>query len=1346
MARLAAAALWLWASALALAAEAPPLAPWERAPLAADPKAVLAAAAGPAPEGAGTEVVFSEQTAEFDAEGRLVRTVHIVFRQLGATPASGWDGITTRWEPWHEARPVVEARVVGADGSVHLLDPATVTEGAVASDQSSEFYDARSLRAPLPALFQGSVVEVRTTVRERTPLFRGGYFGSYVFGFDAPARLDRLRLKAPASLPLRAEATGLTALPRRSVHDGTQEIVYEAGPLDAVQRGEPYSPRNAPPGLQVSFSTGRSWSELARGYAAQVDRQLAAGPLARGVGPPAGPSGDRVAIAQRALDWLHATVRYTGVELGEAAIVPRPPAETVARGYGDCKDMAALLVALLRRAGLRADVALVRSGWYDAPDDLPGLELFDHAIVHVGGEPELWIDPTDPDAVVGLLSSGDQGHQALVAARGTRGVVRLPAGGPEANRRIARRSVTLAEWGPAAVLDQESNWGLLAENQRALLGKNADAARDKLVDRVKGWSGAASISDAEVDDPRLAGAPARTSARASGASIGSTLSSGAYCSVSAARIFSLLPQELLSPAPSPRRTPFVVPFAFRAELTYDVVPPSGFEIHVLPEPVTKVFGPVRYDRTAARGTGGEVIVRLALEAGPGPLSPDEVAALQGYVQTDVSNALLLSFDDLATRALGDGEIKQALGIVRGRIAAHPTEALHHAQLARVLLAAGAGELARAEARRATELEPGFAWAQRTLGWILQFDLVGRQRRPGFDPAGAAAAYRRAIALDPKDVGVRMDLAQLLLVNDQGERYGRGAHLDEAIAVYRGIKQDLKADDADDDYADALARAGKVTELAALLPSLRDTPKRRALQVAVAAATHGEADALDEAARAGDDAARRSALALASIQLAAWRDYARSAALLGEAARGGSEETKVAPVIELFERLARPPPAARSDDGTSALVAELLTAVLGQAGPDVPRLKALFARRPWIQLDAEGGAPSIEAMLGNVRQFGLTEQNVLDMALAAPRISDGNDRLGRRTRLELPGSKLAFYSVHEDGKDLVLAVGGGQGSDLAQEALRRADGGDLAGAHQWLAWADEVVPEDAADDLRSPCLFAYLWKKGVPPDRPALRVAAASLVALGKMPAAALPILEEERGRAPPEERAKIDWSLATAALTLEKDEVLLAALGRLAADSPDSVDVFQLRSWALRRRKRFAEAVAMARQRLDRQPADAPAMEELMLAAAEQGDFDGAEQWGRRAVKTGRASATASNNLAWYALFRNGDLATAALDAKTATEESDHPRANRLNTLAAVQAELGEAAAAHRTLLRSLDAADTAELSPAAWYVLGRVQEDYGLPEAAIADYRRVTVPAGAAPDDVSHLAARRLKALGASR
>ena len=104
-------------------------------------------------------------------------------------------------------------------------------------------------------------------------------------------------------------------------------------------------------------------------------------------------------------------VRYTGIEFGNAAIVPRMPREILTRRFGDCKDQAALLVAMLRAAGLQADVALLFAGTGpDVVPELPGLGGFNHAIVRMGGDPPLWIDPTVHCLPVGRLPRPDQGR------------------------------------------------------------------------------------------------------------------------------------------------------------------------------------------------------------------------------------------------------------------------------------------------------------------------------------------------------------------------------------------------------------------------------------------------------------------------------------------------------------------------------------------------------------------------------------------------------------------------------------------------------------------------------------------------------------------------------------------------------------------------------------------------------------------------------------------------------------------------------------------------------------------------------------------------------------------------
>src|SRR5262249_12023900 len=131
-------------------------------------------------------------------------------------------------------------------------------------------------------------------------------------------------------------------------------------------------------------------------------------------------------IADALLAYIHREVRYTGVEFGDASIVPRTPSETLQRRYGDCKDQALLLVGLLRAAGVAANVAVLRASNTDDIDPtMPGLRRFNHAIVYVPAA-ALWIDPSNEFARAGELPSWDRNRWALVADAGTRAPVRTP--------------------------------------------------------------------------------------------------------------------------------------------------------------------------------------------------------------------------------------------------------------------------------------------------------------------------------------------------------------------------------------------------------------------------------------------------------------------------------------------------------------------------------------------------------------------------------------------------------------------------------------------------------------------------------------------------------------------------------------------------------------------------------------------------------------------------------------------------------------------------------------------------------------------------------------------------------
>jgi len=143
-----------------------------------------------------------------------------------------------------------------------------------------------------------------------------------------------------------------------------------------------------------------------------------------------------------------------------------------------------------------------------------------------------------------------------------------------------------------------------------------------------------------------------------------------------------------------------------------------------------------------------------------------------------------------------------------------------------------------------------------------------------------------------------------------------------------------------------------------------------------------------------------------------------------------------------------------------------------------------------------------------------------------------------------------------------------------------------------------------------------------------------------------------------------------------------------------------------------------------------------------------ADAYVRRLVDNGVAQVPDWNQLAWDALFRGEPGERAVELAQTAVRRSEGRSHDVLHTLAALYAETGRLSEAHELILRALDAARASAPEPSDWYVFGRLAEQYGEREAAIAAYRKVAPPSpGEAPAASTHLLAqRRLAVLGAER
>ena len=1336
--------------------------PWDAAPLTADPKAVLAAAeAIPAGE-AGAVVLLDEGTHTFDARGGSVSTQRVVVRIVNDSGVDQWGSINAPWAPWYQEKPQIQARVISKDGSVHVLDGSALVESAAPEESLDIFSDNRIIRAPLPGVAVGAVIEELITYKSKESLYDAASSDVFFFGGFQPVHRARMIVDAPASLALQF-VNQARIEPRKEEKDGHQHIVFEGGPYAPKEDFEwdlPYDVSLIP---WVGVSTAASWQDLAKRYSEIVEKQIANAALDKQLREAVGNSKDPREIVTKALAYIQKHVRYAGVEVGESSVVPRTPQTVLANRYGDCKDKATLLVALLRAANIKAHVALLRAGEdFDVPRELPGLGMFNHAIVVVDGATPLWVDPTDEYSRAGELPLMDQGRLALIARPEITALTLTPVFESATNRISETRTFTLPEEGKATVVElTEASGAEESSIRRFYASSDRKKYREQMEQYTKDYYAAKAMAKLDVNDPHDLTTPFKVRIEASEASRGIAMDGEAAVAIFPSAFVQTLPWSLrnfedekednAAKAKKKRKNDFVFSHPFVREWRYRISPPPGFVPRTLPASETVRLGTVAFTKEFAIEKDGVVAATMRFDTGKRRLTAAEVEetkkALRDFAE---SKALMIGFDQLGQLELAKGNISSALTEFRHLASLHPKEGRHQVEIAKGLLAGGMGDAAREQIKKAIALEPSYARAHRMNGIIMEHDLFSRPFRKGFDLSAAIAAYRKAKELDPKDAGIRAELAKLLEYGDEGLLFGHNANLKDAIAEYKALIDELHEDEYKPELYLALARAKRFDELSEAAKTATNPVNQKLWRVVVAGATDGAKAAVREAS-SEDQQQRKEILRNAAGVLLTLRMYGTAADLIEEATQG-SPSAEVRQQVEglrkakRFEEVAMP-----KDDPKSVVKKLVLEGILAEMSPE--KLKEFYVaeNQPFFEGEPQRAEWRMArvGLLNVARKQGLPMEFYADVGLGTMQlVQDGDDATGYRIRIRNNNSTATSRDdtvfVVRDGDGYKIAATTKSAPLIGLAVLRLADAGKNDAARQWLNWARDEFPAGGGDDALATNPFSKYWAKSKQTATPEeLRLAAAMLMPSKELADKVLPILNAAREKAAnDEERMRIDQALALTLVRTEDYAAALPVVQRLAQSAPDSAVGFNMLTNTLGRLDRDDEITKLANDRLARFPKDDDALRVLGGEAMNHGDYATCDKYYRQVIDELRPTANDYNNIAWNALFSGVNLDRALEEARQAMQLPGAGPA-LLHTLASLYAETGKSLEAREALLQSMDDAGRDEPADHDWYVLGRIAENYGVTDAALAAYRRVEKPKSDLASSTYLLASKRLKNLG---
>jgi tetratricopeptide (TPR) repeat protein len=944
-----------------------------------------------------------------------------------------------------------------------------------------------------------------------------------------------------------------------------------------VEGSLPFDMPNYP---YVAFSTAKSWQEVAARYESIVDQQTRAGelkPLVQDVDRTLSP----LVVAAQITAKLHKQVRHTGLEFGESEIVPHTPDETLKRNYGDCKDKASLLVAALRAVGLKSYVALLSSGFdSDIDPGLPGIGVFNHAIVYVAVTPPLWIDATAADTRVGDIPSADQGRLALIARSDTSALVKIPESIAESNHAVHTIQMHMSAYGPGEITETIQARGSQETRFRQLYdGGDDKKIKDELDRYTKRDFLAKSIGLYAVTPRSDFSQEFQLQLTAREAKRAFTTQDEAIAFIFPTLVLRDLPYPL---APSifgveqqdkaqSRKNDFLFSEPHVTEYHYKIFPPPSFQPKELPTSIDLKFGTAVYKRQFQSNPDSTVDAVFIFNSGKRRLTAGEFQELRDGLRPYISpssNAELIRFVSEAGEDVALGEITKALKLVSASAASHPEDLGAQVRLSRMLVTAGAVDNAISVAREIVQKNPSFSQGWQALAWAYQFDSFGRRYHGNWNLAESEKAFREALKLDPDDTVAKIDLAILLETGSDGMRYGSGSRLEESIKLYREVEKTNPSSGITQNLLLDLIFAGHYPEAREELKKIQGESVHASFSTALTAITENSARAIiDAQSNSAEDRGRFISLLQASQLLVELRRYSQACDLLKAASRlqnaNGIQEH-----IALLSKIKRYDSSLYPETDPRYPVAQVLLRVYSPE-LNLDQLKPFFTEREdWTYLRealSERRRNSI-ADRNRLLSVGLSQENLLDMAASSLEINSAtsSNLPYRVSSISSLGALPVVYVSKDRDKYKILGTSDCPG-ELGEHVLELLAHQDIKAAQAWL---DLIVADLQNASSRTSILPAsrLLWSGVVESTRgpAAIRTAAASLIGPFNGSPKAIQILSEARAHASsPIERGQLDLALCQTFDKGKRWDELLACARRFETNRTFEREGFQFAVMAL---------------------------------------------------------------------------------------------------------------------------------------------------------------------------------------
>jgi len=481
------------------------------APYLYDAAALARAAPSAAAAGDDVEVLADLTVVKVYGNGLSTRTHQLVLRALTERGVEQSRVQAFQFSPERTVVRVEQARIF-RQGQV--IESRSEGERNLSEPWYGLYYDVRAKVIAFPQLQAGDVLELETRLDDAGSNYFSDYFGDLAWLQGNARRLhsDYVLLGPPGRVFYSAAAP-LANLQRtqEKLPDGGTRLRYSAHDVPRVAP-EPGAPGASELYAWVHVSTYKDWESVGRFYWGLVKDQLrvtdeirrAANEAVAGI-----PEGDEMARIRAVYHYVLSHTRYVALEFGINSFRPYPVETILNRAFGDCKDKASLMHALLEALGIDSRLVLLRMKRLgNLAEEPASLAIFNHAILYLP-QHDLFLDGTAEFHGSQELPGDDRGADVLIVEpTGTASdepsrFFRTPEATPADNTSETRSHVELRDDGSAKLSLQTVSAGSSTPGARRVFESPIErkAHAEELLVRA-GYPGAR-LGSVEVSDPRL---------------------------------------------------------------------------------------------------------------------------------------------------------------------------------------------------------------------------------------------------------------------------------------------------------------------------------------------------------------------------------------------------------------------------------------------------------------------------------------------------------------------------------------------------------------------------------------------------------------------------------------------------------------------------------------------------------------------------------------------------------------------------------------------------------------------------------------------------------------------------